>query len=345
MANYGNQRGSIISGIFPPAIKWLIIINVAVFLFQVFFLNFFTIGGEPLGNWVTNIFALQPIFTGDYGSFSFHHFWIWQLLTYQFLHGGWWHLFFNMFSLWMFGIELERLWGSKRFIIYYLLCGIGAGLCQLFVSPLFGPTAPTIGASGAIYGVLLGFGMTFPNRPIFMFPLFIPIPAKIFVIIFAGIELYSGLSPAQDGVAHFAHLGGALFGLLLILFGDKTHLMPFLEKLLSGKKKPSSTRDFYSQSSFTKASDRPNATNPSFFQPRWQKPKDTPPPRRMYEIEDDDEDLKSKKRPNTTSGFFIEGEEITQHKIDEILDKISEYGYQSLTEREKKILLELSKKL
>jgi len=138
-----------------------------------------------------------------------------------------------------------------------------------------------------------------------MFPLFIPIPAKIFVIIFAGIELYSGLSPAQDGVAHFAHLGGALFGLLLILFGDKTHLMPFLEKLLSGKKKPSSTRDFYSQSSFTKASDRPNATNPSFFQPRWQKPKDTPPPRRMYEIEDDDEDLKPKNAQILLQAFLL----------------------------------------
>lgn len=342
MANYGNPRGSFISGIFPPVIKTLMIINVVVFLLQILFLNYLTIGGKPIGEWIINVFALQPIFSEDFGNFSFSHFWIWQLITYQFLHGGLWHLFFNMFALWMFGMELERLWGSKRFLIYYLLCGIGAGLSQLFIAPMLGPTAPTIGASGAIYGVLLGFGMTFPNRPIFMFPLFIPIPARIFVIIFAGIELFSGFT-AQDGVAHFAHLGGAFFGLLLILFGDKTGFMPFLERLFSGKKKTTSSRDFYSHSTFRNPSDRPDATSPSFFEPRWQKPKDTPP-RRLYEVEDDDDDFKSKNRTNPP-GIFIEGEEITQRKIDEILDKISEHGYQSLSEREKKILLELSKKL
>ena len=342
MANYGNQRGGFISGIFPPVIKALIIINVAVFLLQTLFVNFLTIGGSPMGNWIINIFALQPIFSAEYESFSLGQFWIWQLITYQFLHGGLWHLFFNMFALWMFGMELERLWGSKRFLIYYLLCGIGAGLCQLFISPMLGPTAPTIGASGAIYGVLLGFGMTFPKRPIFMFPLFIPIPARIFVIIFAGIELFSGFT-AQDGVAHFAHLGGALVGLLLILFGDKTGFMPFLERLFSNKLKPSSTRDFYSQSTFRKPGDRPDANNPSFFQVKWQKPKDTPT-RKLYEVEDEDDDLKPRGRSNS-SALFIEGEEITQRKIDEILDKISEQGYQSLSEKEKKILLELSKKL
>lgn len=344
MANFGNPRGGFVAGMFPPVIKALIIINVAVFLFQMLFLNFLTIGGSPLGNWIIHLFALQPIFSGQFESFSLHNFWIWQLITYQFLHGGLWHLFFNMFALWMFGMELERTWGSKRFLIYYLLCGIGAGICQLFVSPFFGtgPMPPTIGASGAIYGVLLGFGMTFPNRPIFMFPLFIPIPARIFVIIFAGIELFSGFT-AQDGVAHFAHLGGALVGLLLILFGDKTKFMPFLERLFSSKKKSSAARDFYSQPTFRDSGNRSEGTRPSFFQGRWQKPKDTPP-RRLYEIEDEEDDYKPKSKASP-AGIYIEGEEITQRKIDEILDKISEQGYQNLTDREKKILLELSKRL
>lgn len=331
MAYNRNYGGGFFSSMLPPVIKYLLLINVAVFLFQVLFLDFITIGGVSVGRLIIEYFALQPIFVSEYGIFGGSQFWIWQLITYQFLHGGLWHLFFNMFALWMFGMELENQWGSQRFLVYYLLSGIGAGLCQLFISPLFGPVGPTIGASGAIYGVLLAFGMTFPNRPIFMFPFFIPIPAKFFVIIFAVIELFSGIS-GGDGVAHFAHLGGALTGLLLILFGDKTKLMPFLTKLISPKSKYRNS--FYSQHP------PQNQPGPGYFNVTWQKPVSTPREKNYYNLEEE-----KTNSYNLLNSIVIEGEEITQKKIDAILDKISEFGYQSLTDKEKRILTELSKRL
>jgi membrane associated rhomboid family serine protease len=334
MANNRGFGGGFFNSVLPPVLKYILLINVAIFVLQVFFLDYITIGGVSVGRLIIEYFALQPIFNGTYGVFGGSNFWVWQLITYQFLHGGLWHLFFNMFALWMFGMELENQWGSTRFLIYYLLSGIGAGICQLFISPLFGPVGPTIGASGAIYGVLLAFGMTFPNRPIFMFPFFIPIPAKFFVIIFAGIELFSGIS-GGDGVAHFAHLGGALTGLLLILFGDKTKLMPFLIKLFSPRKRHSNAvNDFYSQSP------RQQKQDPSYFNVSWQKPEQKPTQKRYFEVEEE-----SKPSSRNSPSVIIEGEEITQRKIDEILDKISLQGYQSLTEKEKRILTELSKRL
>lgn len=332
MSNYRNFSGGSVFSMIPPVIKSLLIINVVVFLFQVLFLDFLTIGGTSVGNAIINLFALQPIYSAGYTSVNFDHFWIWQLITYQFLHGGLWHLFFNMFSLWMFGMELENQWGSTRFGIYYILSGIGAGLAQLFISPMFGSVGPTIGASGAIYGVLLAFGMTFPNRPIFMFPFFIPIPAKFFVIIFAGIELFSGFS-GSDGVAHFAHLGGALTGLLLILFGDKIKLMPFLIKIFSPKNKSNSNRDFFTQFN------QENTKNPNEpYNVKWHNP-NIGPNKNNYTIQEE----KQNKTPNKQ--IMVEGEEITQGKIDAILDKITADGFQSLSDREKRILTELSKRL
>ena len=138
-----------------------------------------------------------------------------QFFTYMFLHGSFMHIFFNMFALWMFGYVLENFWGSRRFLFYYLVCGVGAGLCNLLV-PGWGIT---VGASGAVYGILLAFGMTFPNERIYLYFL-MPIKAKWFVIGYAALELMEGLFRA-DGVAHFAHLGGMLFGLLLILYWRK----------------------------------------------------------------------------------------------------------------------------
>lgn len=195
--------------VFPPVIKNLLIINGLVFLAQV----------VPATNEVlTVLFALWPFAT----PFSnVPDFWPWQLVTYGFLHGGFMHLLFNMFALWMFGVQLENSWGSQRFAIFYFVCVIGAGLVQLVVATMAaqsGQVYPTVGASGGVFGILLGFGMMFPNRYIFLLFPPIPIKAKWFVLGYGAIELFSGIARTQSGVAHFAHLGGMLFGFLLIQY-------------------------------------------------------------------------------------------------------------------------------
>ena len=187
----------------PPAVKNLLIINIIVF-----------IGTELIGDPMYQWFALFPI-----GSPFFR--W-WQFVTHMFMHGNFMHIFFNMWSLIVFGPMLERLWGSKKFLIFYFVCGLGAALCHelvLLTQPL--SNIPTVGASGAIYGLLLGFGMLYPNYVLtLVFPP-VSLKAKWFVAIFAGIELLTGVLGTHDGVAHFAHLGGMLFGLILILFWKK----------------------------------------------------------------------------------------------------------------------------
>ena len=184
----------------PPVVKHLLIINLIVFLA--------TMVLERYGySNITSMLALNSVTTGRFR--------FWQLFTYMFMHAGWSHILFNMFALWMFSYVLENFWGSRRFLVYYLVCGIGAGVCNLLV-PGWGLT---VGASGAVYGILLAFGMMFPNERIYFYFL-IPIKAKWFVIGFAALELLEGLFYA-DGIAHFAHLGGMLFGLLLILYWRK----------------------------------------------------------------------------------------------------------------------------
>jgi len=155
------------------------------------------------------LFALWPLQSGL--------FWPWQLVSYGFLHGSILHLFFNMLGLWMFGSELERLWGRTRYAQFLLASLLSAALAQLLVTWLTGSNVPTVGASGALFGLLLAFGMLFPNRTIM--PLFPPIPmkARTFVIVFGVIELLFGLS-GRSGVAHFAHLGGMLGGYLTIRY-------------------------------------------------------------------------------------------------------------------------------
>ena len=145
----------------------------------------------------------------------------WQLLTYGFLHGGMNHIFFNMFGLWMFGRELERMMGPQRFLIYYLTCVVGAGLVQLIVAGAQGGLYPTLGASGGVFGILLAYGLTYPNRMVVL--LFPPIPmkAKYFVLFYGLLELYLGLSGGAPGVANFAHLGGMLFGFLLLRYWNR----------------------------------------------------------------------------------------------------------------------------
>lgn len=142
----------------------------------------------------------------------------WQLVSYGFLHGGWAHLFFNMFALYMFGLPIERAWGTRRFVYFYLICLVGAGMVQLAVAAWSGEVYPTIGASGAVFGVLLAFGMMFPNtRLMLLFPP-IPIKAKWFVLGYGVLTLIFGVTGTMSNVAHFAHLGGMLFGLVLILY-------------------------------------------------------------------------------------------------------------------------------
>lgn len=190
-----NYRGSTIGfgGIVPPTIKILIIVNVAVFLLQ-----------QVAGRVITYYFGLIPaMFWGGY---------IWQAVTYMFLHGGFWHIFFNMFVLWMFGRILEDIWGSKKFLTYYLVTGIGAGLIHAAIMPA--SPIPTIGASGAVYGILLAFGITFPNQLIYLYFLF-PIKAKWLVMGLVVIEFLSSFNPASP-VANVAHLGGMVVGFIYL---------------------------------------------------------------------------------------------------------------------------------
>jgi membrane associated rhomboid family serine protease len=142
----------------------------------------------------------------------------WQLLTYGFLHGNTTHIFFNMFGLWMFGRDLEQFMGSQRFLIYFLVCVVGAGIVQLIVAGMQGGLYPTVGASGGVFGILLAYGLTFPNR--IVVPLFPPIPMRAitFVFVYGLLELYLGVSGGAPGVANFAHLGGMLFGFLLLQY-------------------------------------------------------------------------------------------------------------------------------
>lgn len=162
----------------------------------------FLTGFQPAG------FALWPWESGYFAVF--------QLLTYGFLHGSFNHLFFNMFAVWMFGTPLERAWGSRRFAVYYFTCVVGAGLVQLLVQDITAGFGPTIGASGGVFGLLLAYGVMWPNNRIFLIFLPIPIKAKWFVLIYGGIELLLGFTDRMPGIAHFAHLGGMIFGAVLL---------------------------------------------------------------------------------------------------------------------------------
>jgi membrane associated rhomboid family serine protease len=139
--------------------------------------------------------------------------WLWQLVSYMFLHGSFFHILFNMLALWMFGSELENLWGTRRFVKYYFFTGIGAGITTALINPH--SIIPTIGASGAIYGLLLAYGVTYPDRPILLY-FIVPIKAKYFVVLFGMIELVASFSGSHSGIAHLAHLGGLIFGWLYL---------------------------------------------------------------------------------------------------------------------------------
>jgi membrane associated rhomboid family serine protease len=153
----------------------------------------------------------------------------WQVLTHMFMHGGFTHILFNMFGVWMFGSRLEQMWGAKRFINFYLITGVGAAMLHTIVQSyeisqgLYLANVPTLGASGALFGILVAFAMYWPNTELFFIFLPIPIKAKYLVLGYAAFELFSGISGFQPGIAHFAHLGGALFGFLLVKYWNKNN--------------------------------------------------------------------------------------------------------------------------
>ncbi len=290
----------------PTITKNLLIINVIVFLVQM-------IAG------VTYVPKHGPVealsWNGGLHFVLTDYFQLWQPFTYMFLHGSFTHLFFNMFALWMFGGVIEYAFGSKHFLIYYLVCGIGAGVCQELaqLAQMFMTNdimvGPTIGASGAIYGILLAFGMLYPNERIFIFPIPFPIKAKWFVMLYVVIELFMALNASGDGVAHTAHLGGMLVGFLLIIYWKRQ------AKARMYGRQPNSFFDKMRQASQRFKRD----TTP-------QQHKHTP-----YEPveKEDDQEYNARKKAR-------------QDEIDVMLDKIRKSGYDSLTKEEKKRLFDLS---
>lgn len=285
----------------PPITKNLLIINILMYA-------------------ATYVLSYRGIDLKDYLGLHFFmasDFRLHQFVTYLFMHGSLEHIFFNMFALWMFGRIIEQVMGPKRFLTYYMVCGIGAGLIQELAQYIhyltLAPELPTfasdeiaralnswntVGASGAIYGILLAFGMTFPEERMFIIPIPFPIKAKYFVVGYAVIELMSVLLRSNDQVAHTAHLGGMLFGLFLLLHWR--HPDGLQKKLKSwwGKfRKPRRNSDFHYHRN-TKFSD--------------------------------EMDYNSRRKAN-------------QEEVDRILEKVKRYGYGSLSEEEKRKLFDASK--
>ena len=193
----------------PPVVQALLVLNVGMYLLELY-----------TGGRLINALALWPLPASGPPVFGVPRFQLWQLVTYSFLHGGIMHLLLNMYALWLFGSRMEGVWGSTAFTLYYFVCVIGAGLVQLVVSTMAveGGIYPTVGASGGVFGLLLAFALAFPNERLMLaFPPVV-MKAKWFVLIYGGVELWAGITGTEAGVAHFAHLGGMLFGFLLLVY-------------------------------------------------------------------------------------------------------------------------------
>jgi membrane associated rhomboid family serine protease len=278
-----------------------LITNAAVFVLLGMGGKLFTFDGMPLEIFFTYYLGLLPLG---------HGFYLWQLITYQFMHANFTHLLYNMFGLWMFGMEVEHVWGSRRFLGFYLVCGVAAGISQLILAPLLEPASvisvsgagiPTVGASGAVYAVLVAFGMMFPDRYIYLYFL-LPVKAKYFIF---GLIALGVLSIGDQGtIANLAHLGGAAAGYVYVLYVARR--FPFQGLVDQLGRWLNSRRSRRSEEPYREVVDA-----------------------KVFDINE---------RPKTE-------QELNQMKIDEILDKISRSGYQGLTEEEKKILFEASKKL
>ena len=303
----------------PTITKNLLIVNVVVFLATYLFRNM----GVDLNNVLGLHFFLAP---------DFH---IYQLFTYMFAHGGFSHIFFNMFALWMFGCIVERTWGAKKFLTYYIVCGVGAGLFQelaqfaqfYFIASEHIPHFTlaqtmkvvnasaaglnlwtTVGASGAVYGILLAFGMLYPEERIFIFPLPVPIKAKWFVMGYAAIELFMAYSSTGDGVAHLAHLGGMVFGFFLIRYWRRHPDIRYSRR--SGQQFFDSMRASWERRTGRK--DRGGVFTNS-----------------ANTRHESDWDYNARRKAE-------------QERMDEILDKIRRNGYESLTREEKQQLFDAS---
>jgi rhomboid family protein len=196
---YDPPRPFVLGGSLTPAVRTLLIVNVAVWLFQI-------VSSYLAHVRIDRLFGLVPYDVT-------HHLFLWQLVTYMFLHGDFFHIGLNMLALWMFGTELESLWGTERFTRFYFVTGIGAAICTVLVS--WNSFVPTIGASGAIYGLLAAYGILFPERTILLY-FVIPIKAKYFVVLLGLLTFWSSVTASGGGVAHVAHLGGMLFGWLYL---------------------------------------------------------------------------------------------------------------------------------
>lgn len=307
----------------PTVTKNLLIINVLAYLVGMVF-------GIHSGGF-NDLFGLHFFLAPDFG--------LYQLVTYMFMHASLSHLFFNMFALWMFGCIVERTWGARKFLFYYMACGIGAGLLQemaqfvqfymLAAENIHGFSVSqimtvakasavginlwtTVGASGAIYGILLAFGMLYPEERMFIFPLPVPIKAKFFVVGYAAIELFMAISTSGDGVAHLAHLGGMLFGFLLIRYWRRHPGRGY--NRVGGRQFFDSMRSSWEQRTHRKA----DTTN-SFGHTSTRSNGERNP----------DWDYNARRRAS-------------QEEIDRILDKIRRNGYDSLTRDEKQTLFDAS---
>jgi len=200
MARYPSGR-AFMHDYFPPGVKWLLIVNTIIFVLTY-------LCPLPMQRQIMLVLALSA-------EAAVRNLFVWQLVTYMFLHGGFLHILFNMLTLWMFGMQLERDWGTRLFLKFYFYCGIAAGVCVLVVNMLFGYWGTiTLGASGAIFGLLVAFGVMYPNQTVLMNFLF-PIKAKYLVMIYVGIELLVTFGP-NTGVSTIAHLGGAAFGFVYL---------------------------------------------------------------------------------------------------------------------------------
>ncbi len=294
----GSRQDQMGYGMFPQVIKMLLIINGAVFIFQYLMQNL-SFGGVPGSYYVSRWFALNPLDPRA-------NFQIWQLVTYQFMHADFFHIFFNMLILWMLGREVEYLWGSSKFLFFYLSAGIVGGVLNLIFTP-----ALTIGASGSVYGVMVAFAMYYPDRYIYI-NFLLPVKAKylvVFLVVFEFLSLGS-----MDVIAHTVHIGGAFSGFFFVLLDRKYNIN--VDAWIGKIKR---TRLFEQKGE--------NSFKGSFRKP----------------FRSDSGDVKDAKF------YDIDGEKrgqdtVPQEEIDRILDKISQSGYQNLTDEEKRILFEASKK-
>ena len=300
----------------PTVTKNLLIVNFLAFV----------------ATWVLQLRGIDLSAIGGLHFFMASHFHLYQFITYMFLHANLTRIFFNMFALGMFGVVVENVWGPKKFLFYYISCGIGAGLMQELVqffdfyfrissqdpsigfADLFAVGSQlanqlngwtTIGASGAVYAILLAFGMIFPNERIFIFPLPVPIKAKWFVMGYAAIELFSAVSSSGDNVAHMAHLGGMLFGFLMIRYWNRHPDSSFNR---------SNGQEFFEN--LKRNFEKRKGTNSHMHAERGTK--------------QDDMEYNARKKQN-------------QDEIDAILDKIRKSGYDSLTKEEKQRLFDASR--